>query len=108
MNQQVNDKRKETILSFMQEDLYKPMKLKEMAYFLQVANEGKMVCVCPQNQAQAALEAMRANPYGLDAAIIGHVEASRPDRGNKVFLETAFGTRRIVDMLVGEQLPRIC
>ena len=75
---------------------------------LQVANEGKMVCVCPQNQAQAALEAMRANPYGLDAAIIGHVEASRPDRGNKVFLETAFGTRRIVDMLVGEQLPRIC
>ena len=75
---------------------------------LQVANEGKMVCVCPQNQAQAALEAMRANPYGLDAAIIGHVEASRPDRGNKVFLETAFGTRSIVDMLVGEQLPRIC
>ena len=43
MNQQLNDKRKETILSFMQEDLYKPMKLKEMAYFLQVANEERGV-----------------------------------------------------------------
>lgn len=43
MNQQLNDKRKETILSFMQEDLYKPMKLKEMAYFLQVANEDRGV-----------------------------------------------------------------
>ena len=43
MDQQLNDKRKETILSFMQEDLYKPMKLKEMAYFLQVANEDRGV-----------------------------------------------------------------
>ena len=75
---------------------------------LQVANEGKMVCVVPAEEAEAALAAMRANPYGADAAIIGHVEEARADRGPKVYLETAFGTRRILDMLVGEQLPRIC
>lgn len=74
----------------------------------QVANEGKMVCVVPAEEAEAALTAMQANPYGADAAIIGHVEAAKADRGPKVFLETGFGTRRILDMLVGEQLPRIC
>ena len=74
----------------------------------QVANEGKMVCVVPADQAQAALDAMRANQYGQDAAIIGHVEETKSDRGPKVFLETGFGSRRILDMLVGEQLPRIC
>ena len=74
----------------------------------QVANEGKMVCVVPAGQAQAALDAMHANRYGRDAAIIGRVEAADAERGPKVYLETAFGTRRILDMLVGEQLPRIC
>ena len=75
---------------------------------LQVANEGKMVCIVPAQEAEAALAAMRANPYGTDAALIGHVEEARADRGPKVYLETCFGTRRILDMLVGEQLPRIC
>ncbi len=74
----------------------------------QVANEGKMVCVVPAEQADAALAAMRANKYGADAAIIGQVEEAKPERGPKVFLETGFGSRRILDMLVGEQLPRIC
>ena len=74
----------------------------------QVANEGKMVCVVPAEQADAALAAMRANTYGADAAIIGQVEEAKPERGPKVFLETGFGSRRILDMLVGEQLPRIC
>lgn len=74
----------------------------------QVANEGKMVCIVPADEAEAALAAMQANPYGTDAAIIGRVEPAKQDRGPKVFLETAFGTRRILDMLVGEQLPRIC
>ena len=74
----------------------------------QVANEGKMVCVVPADQADAALAAMRANKYGADAAIIGQVEEAKPERGPKVFLETGFGSRRILDMLVGEQLPRIC
>ena len=75
---------------------------------LQVANEGKMVCVVAADEAQAALQAMRANRYGADAAIIGEVRESRQDRGSKVFLRTAFGGTRILDMLVGEQLPRIC
>ena len=75
---------------------------------LQVANEGKMVCVVAPEDADAALAAMRANPYGADAAIIGKVSPMRPDRGPKVFLRTAFGGTRILDMLVGEQLPRIC
>ncbi len=75
---------------------------------LQVANEGKMVCVVPADQADAALAAMRANRYGVDAAIIGEVAEAQPERGPKVFLQTSFGGRRILDMLVGEQLPRIC
>ena len=75
---------------------------------MQVANEGKMVCVVAADQADAALAAMRANRYGADAAIIGEVAEAQPDRGPKVFLQTSFGGRRILDMLVGEQLPRIC
>lgn len=76
---------------------------------LQVANEGKMVCVVPSDEAEAALAAMKAGPYGEDAAIIGEVvEADSAERGPRVFLQTAFGSKRILDMLVGEQLPRIC
>lgn len=74
----------------------------------QVANEGKMVCVVPADQADAALSAMKTSPYGKDAAIIGEIQEARADRGPKVYLETGFGTKRILDMLVGEQLPRIC
>ena len=75
---------------------------------LQVANEGKMVCIVAADQAERALEAMRMNKYGSDAAIIGEVSEARPDRGPKVYVRNAFGGRRILDMLVGEQLPRIC
>lgn len=75
---------------------------------LQVANEGKMVCVVAADAADAALAAMRANPYGVQAAIIGEVSEMRPDRGPKVYVRNSFGGRRILDMLVGEQLPRIC
>jgi len=71
----------------------------------QVANEGKMVAIVPAEQAEAALAAMKSAPYGADAAIIGTVEAGPP---GKVYVHTAFGARRIMDMLVGEQLPRIC
>lgn len=71
----------------------------------QVANEGKMVSVVPAEQADAALAAMKAAPYGSDAAIIGEV-AEGP--AGKVYVHTSFGARRIMDMLVGEQLPRIC
>lgn len=74
----------------------------------QVANEGKMVCVVPADEAQAALEAMQANKYGADAAIIGEVVQKPEDRDPRVSLRTGFGSLRIMDMLVGEQLPRIC
>ncbi len=79
---------------------------------MQVANEGKMVCVVSPEAADAALAAMQSNKYGRDAAIIGEVgpaiSAEEKGRTPKVFLRTAFGSARILDMLVGEQLPRIC
>ncbi len=71
----------------------------------QVANEGKMVAVVPAEQADAALAAMRASRYGEEAAIIGQVTEGPAGR---VYVQTTFGARRIMDMLVGEQLPRIC
>lgn len=74
----------------------------------QVANEGKMVCVVPAEQAEAALAAMRANRYGADAAIIGEVVETPEERDPRVSIRTGFGALRIMDMLVGEQLPRIC
>lgn len=74
----------------------------------QVANEGKMVAVVPADEAEAALAAMRANTYGSDAAIIGEVCAPDIHGGHTVRLRTPFGATRILDMLVGEQLPRIC
>ena len=78
---------------------------------LQVANEGKMVCIVPADEAEVALSAMRASKYGEDAAIIGEVcdvEPANAERGPKVLLRTPFGSTRILDMLVGQQLPRIC
>lgn len=74
----------------------------------QVANEGKMVCVVPAEQAEAALAAMRANKYGADAVIIGEVVETPEERDPRVSIRTGFGALRIMDMLVGEQLPRIC
>ena len=71
----------------------------------QVANEGKMVAIVPADQAQVALDAMKGAPYGADAAIIGEVIEGPPGR---VSLRNAFGATRIMDTLVGEQLPRIC
>lgn len=73
---------------------------------LQVANEGKMVAVVPPEEAEAALAAMQAHPSGTEAAIIGAVrEVSASPR---VTVRTPWGSTRILDMLVGEQLPRIC
>lgn len=74
----------------------------------QVANEGKMVCVVAADEADAALAAMRASRYGEEAAIIGEVTEATEKSSGKVYLRTAFGSTRIMDMLVGEQLPRIC
>ncbi len=72
---------------------------------LYVANEGKMLAIVAAEAAEAALEAMRAHPLGTEAAIIGEVVAEHPGR---VVLRSRIGGMRVVDMLSGEQLPRIC
>ena len=72
---------------------------------LYVANEGKMVAIVPREHADAVLAAMQAHPLGRDAAIIGKVTGSEP---GLVLQQTLFGTRRVVMMLAGDQLPRIC
>ena len=72
---------------------------------LYLANEGKIVIVAPQEQAELVLSTMQYHPLGKQAAIIGQVVEQLP---GIVFLKTVFGAERIVDMLVGEQLPRIC
>ncbi|HEY3672383.1 MAG TPA: hydrogenase expression/formation protein HypE [Acidimicrobiia bacterium] len=72
---------------------------------LHVANEGKLVAVVPADQLAGALRAMRAHRHGRDAACIGHVRADPP---GIAVLATAFGGTRILDVLVGDPLPRIC
>jgi hydrogenase expression/formation protein HypE len=72
---------------------------------LYVANEGKLIAICPPEDAGRLLAAMRAHPQGEHAAIIGEVVA---DSHRFVQMATAFGGRRVVDWLTGEQLPRIC
>ncbi|MAQ82603.1 MAG: hydrogenase expression/formation protein HypE [Maritimibacter sp.] len=72
---------------------------------LYLANEGTLVLFVPEAEAQAALDAMRATEAGRDAAIIGKATAGPSGR---VTMRTLFGGQRLVDTLVGEQLPRIC
>ena len=71
---------------------------------LYLANEGKCICILPESAAEAALAAMRESPFGREAAIIGRVEEGAP----QVRLTTAIGGRRLLGMLEGAQLPRIC
>jgi hydrogenase expression/formation protein HypE len=72
---------------------------------LYVANEGRLLAIVPHEHADAVLTAMRAHPMGSAGAIIGEVTAGHP---GVVVMKSAFGSSRIVDMLSGEQLPRIC
>ncbi|MFN6536672.1 MAG: hydrogenase expression/formation protein HypE [Nostoc sp. EkiNYC01] len=72
---------------------------------LYLANEGKLVVVVKREHAESILSAMKSHPAGKDACIIGEVITSPP---GIVLLKTIFATERIVDMLVGDQLPRIC
>ncbi|MCR8723114.1 hydrogenase expression/formation protein HypE [Frigidibacter sp. ROC022] len=72
---------------------------------LYLANEGTLVLFVPPDQAEAALAAMRTTPAGQGAVAIGKALEGPPGR---VTLRTLFGGQRLVDMLVGEQLPRIC
>lgn len=72
---------------------------------LYVANEGKLIAICPEPQAQKLLAVMQAHPLGREARIIGEVVA---DSRHWVQLHTVLGGSRIIDWLTGEQLPRIC
>jgi hydrogenase expression/formation protein HypE len=72
---------------------------------LYVANEGKLVAIVAPEAAEDALARLRSHPLGAEAALVGEI---RPEPEGFVVLETAFGGTRIVDMLVGDPLPRIC
>lgn len=72
---------------------------------LYIANEGKLVAAVAPEDAEAVLNAMRHSTYGRDAAIIGEV---RQDNRGRVVMRTSLGASRIIDMLVGDLLPRIC
>lgn len=72
---------------------------------LYIANEGKLVVIVAREDAEAVLATMRQTRYGAEAVIVGEVKADAPGR---VLLKTSFGSTRIVDVLMGEMLPRIC
>lgn len=72
---------------------------------LYVANEGKLLAVIPAEKTDAVLTAMKKHPLGVNSTVIGEIVADHP---GKVVLITGIGGRRILDMLAGEQLPRIC
>ncbi|MBB5142315.1 hydrogenase expression/formation protein HypE [Desulfovibrio intestinalis] len=71
---------------------------------LYLANEGKCICIVPEDKAEAALEAMRRSPYGKEATRVGTVTEGKA----QVSLQTRIGGRRLLGMLEGAQLPRIC
>lgn len=70
-----------------------------------VANEGKVVVIIHKDEASKALEIMKKHPLGLRGSVIGRVTGTHP---GKVLMNTVIGGKRILDMLAGEQLPRIC
>jgi hydrogenase expression/formation protein HypE len=72
---------------------------------LYLANEGRMIVFVPQDEAARALELLRTAPHTADAVEIGQVTG---ERGGLVKMKSRIGTTRIIDMLSGEQLPRIC
>lgn len=74
---------------------------------LYLANEGKCICILPAAKAEAALALMRAEKYGAEAACIGYVHACT-SRAPQVVLQTPLGGKRLLAMLEGAQLPRIC
>ena len=72
---------------------------------LYIANEGKLIAIVPAGEAPAALEAMQHSKYGRQAAIVGEVT---PTPEKRVLLRTTMGSNRILDVMAGEMLPRIC
>lgn len=77
---------------------------------LYIANEGKLIAFAPAESAEQILEIIKKQEFGQDACIIGEVlhENSGDEKKGKVYMETLIGGTRVVDMLTGEQLPRIC
>lgn len=75
--------------------------------FLELANEGKMLCFVASEKAEEALNTLRSCPYGRQAAIIGQVKECTAS-GPRAVLNTVAGGRRIIEMPYGENLPRIC
>ncbi|GAB6126286.1 hydrogenase expression/formation protein HypE [Humidesulfovibrio idahonensis] len=76
---------------------------------LYLANEGKFICIVPEAQAEAALAIMRADPLCAGATRIGAVvPVEKPGQSGRVVLKTGLGGKRLLGMLEGEQLPRIC
>ena len=93
-----------TVLSLYNQRSERPVKSWDLTpYILQMKE--KWIVITPAEEAQAALNAMRNNPYGKDACIIGKVAAQPTAR---VLLKTSIGGTRILDSLAGELLPRIC
>jgi hydrogenase expression/formation protein HypE len=72
---------------------------------LYIANEGKLIAIVPENVSGKILEKMRKTRYGEEAVVIGYITESPQGR---VLLKTSLGTNRIIEMLSGEMLPRIC
>jgi hydrogenase expression/formation protein HypE len=72
---------------------------------LYLANEGKLIAICPPDEAELLLQTMKGHPLGRNAEIIGRVTDENP---KKVILQTLIGGHRILDMLTGGQFPRIC
>jgi hydrogenase expression/formation protein HypE len=72
---------------------------------LYMANEGKMLIIIPDNSVDKVMEVLKSSEFGKNSRIIGEVVETP---AGKVFMKTITGGNRIVDMLVGDQLPRIC
>jgi hydrogenase expression/formation protein HypE len=72
---------------------------------LYIANEGKVIIILPSNEAESALLSLHNHPYGVNAQIIGQVKSESPGR---VLQRTGIGGTRLLDVLAGEMLPRIC
>jgi hydrogenase expression/formation protein HypE len=72
---------------------------------LYIANEGKLIIILPENEAVRVVEAMKEHPAGRNATVIGRITSEHP---GVVRMTTSIGSSRIIDMLTGDQLPRIC
>lgn len=112
----LNEWAEDTPLNFLIEENKIPVKSSVSAVTellgldpLNIANEGKLVAICPADKAQSLLDLMKKHPQGKDAQIIGEVLSSDPtSRTGKVAMKTSIGGTRIIDWPWSDPLPRIC